>query len=565
MKELFTDERYGYYILEDQDDLSCFKVTTGEDGLEYFFHHFGTKYEDHFRTILRKNGFLPVVVNLATDEIIAYIRFDMLREGNRQVYQGREVVVSRPLYLLRTIEVAKRIRSRGLGKLLAGFSMPSLSADIVTRPDNDRARVFFKNKLGFVPTDTQVMGADFSDHLILYHPKVQKLMSQIVSSAPQKYLPSITRRVDEMSGSRECPGEDVGSEEERFQMMLKEAREEKAGLQRLERLGEMSFILGDWELALRYYEACLEIATERDNLRVTFDAMVAIGRIYKFLNRFQDATHIYSQLREKAAGVDDRKALAEAIMGEAWIMGMLGKDQKGLDLYDNALATIKGKGHTLTEATIFVDKATILMYMGNYDLAEVNYKRGLRIQRSAGDETEIPRTLCNLGSHHMSKNNIDEAERILKEALIASRSTSNTFVESTVKLNLSEVYCRQKKIREAKKYLGEARDFFSKVDEKMTAMGYVHVVEGIIFQNNGEFESAEESLNKAIEILKTHAIPFYLGIAYLELGRLYRKWQRRKDRKEAFTNAYSVFQTRNNEHYMDIVENLEPSVRQFFG
>lgn len=264
----------------------------------------------------------------------------------------------------------------------------------------------------------------------------------------------------------------------------------------LDLLGSWQQLLGNNELAFKYFSQALLINQKIKNKHGEANSLKNIGGIFEYqsnygkaLDRYSEALDIYDQLgdiRDKATilnstgriclyiGDNERayncfiKALPifEKFKDKqmvAAVLNNIGLNNQNLDdyvsaisYYNKALAIFNEIGDKQCQASTLSNIGTAQQLLGSYGLAMDYNKQVLSIRREIRDRKGEATTLQNMGFIQQYLEDSNTAINYYEQALSIFQDINDIRGQATVNSNIGEFYYNQGRLRESIKYIRKA-------------------------------------------------------------------------------------------------------------
>lgn len=197
------------------------------------------------------------------------------------------------------------------------------------------------------------------------------------------------------------------------------ARDAAAERATLVRLAQVHRSLNEHDLAERRYRRALEIGAG-DPAPV----FRGLGGLKQDLGDYRAAADCFS----RAAATGDRLERALARAGEGAALAEDGQHDRALALLEEAAAEFEALGEEAPLATTVGDIGIVRLDRGEFDSARGLLERSLELARKAGGPWTQARALMRLGRWHAEAGDPDEAERLFRECITASRIVEMPFL-----------------------------------------------------------------------------------------------------------------------------------------
>lgn len=143
MRELRKDKNYTYLKLEEPNEVDNFEIRgieEEEDGFDFFKGLGIVGYSSTFKAWLRKFPRPIFLVAVRKKRIVSWMYVEEWEEAAKDGF---------PVYVLRAVETAPRLRGRRIGFRLFLLMLNNTAGYIITKPLTSEAKCFFE-RLGFM-------------------------------------------------------------------------------------------------------------------------------------------------------------------------------------------------------------------------------------------------------------------------------------------------------------------------------------------------------------------------------------------------------------------------------
>ncbi|UXP33582.1 DUF2225 domain-containing protein [Reichenbachiella agarivorans] len=302
----------------------------------------------------------------------------------------------------------------------------------------------------------------------------------------------------------------------------------------LNNIGNIHYLTGQHELALKEYEKALSIANHEFHEDVLFSAptSLGIGNVYFGKNQYEEAfKHFQTALETNLAILgENHPYVANSYLSLGNLYRNKGSYNLATEYYEHALRINKkvfGENHP-DVATTYVGIADIYSNSGVYELALQYYRQALVIYKKFLHEKNPKYGSIYLGFADVYKNQGDyiQAEQYYQKALDLFSQTIGLEHQNSVQsfLGLGNTYMYQEKFPEALKYYNQVLDInFKLVGENHVNSSAANNNLGSIYYFFGDFDLAIRYFKKALDIdIAIHGSEHpNVANAYHNLARVY--------------------------------------------
>jgi tetratricopeptide (TPR) repeat protein len=192
------------------------------------------------------------------------------------------------------------------------------------------------------------------------------------------------------------------------------------------------------EECIRYYAHALELIDSKAKyVTQRMQALEALGDISSLVGRFNEAVHYFNTLTKMEVKPEVK---ARAHRKIANIYGKTGEYKEGLNECSNAL-DILGTLHIAEKGRVAVEKATIFMWMGQYNEAGASCNEAIRLfEKCMGAKDDFALAYHRLGTIYLDEGEFDLALEYLNKSLRIREETNNLEGVSASCNNIGEIY-----------------------------------------------------------------------------------------------------------------------------
>lgn len=208
---------------------------------------------------------------------------------------------------------------------------------------------------------------------------------------------------------------------ERFQRALSldiELGEQEGRMIDLTYLANVRWQMGQYAIALENYSELEKRAHESGSAGRKADASVGKGLIYDELGRYEKAMTFYRDAveiyREQGKG---SKGEAIALNNLGCVKSITGRHEEALEDYEQALAVFRKQGDLKGESMLTSNIGQIHALFGRHPLAVEHFEKALKIHKKMGDRRGQALDLMRLGRVYEKMGKDSLAERNLRDGL----------------------------------------------------------------------------------------------------------------------------------------------------
>ncbi|MBU0559945.1 MAG: tetratricopeptide repeat-containing sensor histidine kinase [Bacteroidetes bacterium] len=281
------------------------------------------------------------------------------------------------------------------------------------------------------------------------------------------------------------------------------AREIKDSLQiaySLNNIGDYYFKAALYSIALENILDALEIFDKLGNEKGTAYTLNDIGEIYLKQLDYEKALDYFTRSGLIRFSLNDGRGYAKSLINQASTLAKLGENGLALETYYKAIEYSRSSKYIKGESWGLAGIGDIHYERGMFSEALKNRLKSLEIDRRIENKYGEIMNYNQIGSIYLEKNNLIEAARYLKTAMLESRSTG--YIDQLM-INqdlLRKLSLKQKDYKNAYKYLESYESLRDSIFSLEDANKIADLQSAFIAERN---EREKEFLKKDVELQKT--------------------------------------------------------------
>ena len=289
-------------------------------------------------------------------------------------------------------------------------------------------------------------------------------------------------------------------------------------------LGNAYRSLGQYQLAIDYYQQSLAIQREIGDRTGEAASIGNLGYAYHSLGQYQLAIDYHQQSLAIFREIGDRNGEAASIGNLGYAYHSLGQYQLAIDYYQQSLAIFREIGARRGEADALNNLGIAYYSLGQYQLAIDYHQQSLAICREIGARKGEADALNNLGTAYYSLGQYQLAIDYHQQSLAISREIGARNGEANSLQNLARTYQQCGRVQEGFAAASQAQEILQELQLPLDVMPYPKWLKLLIkFAQHGKWQLA------LCFVLGLVAFPFALvGILALILGRVVRAKLKRR-------------------------------------
>ncbi len=284
----------------------------------------------------------------------------------------------------------------------------------------------------------------------------------------------------------------------------------------LEKLGDIEFMLGEYDTAKEYFERTREATA--DNEKVA-RMLRKTGDIHIIWGNYEEALKIFDEARKTSESGTVESGRLLVSKGNAHYI--TGKYDEAMSLFLEALGTFEESNAGQTDMGKVLRAIGNIHYLrGECDKAISYFEKSLEAAKNANDILGISAALNNIGVVHNDLGNMDKALEFYEKSLEMVRNTgAKTFTAKALN-NIGIVYNNKGKLDKALQYMQRGLDIEKKLGNSHGIAESMNNI-GVVYVDMGERDIALEYYMKSLEIRERIGEKRGIGFSHFNMGNSY--------------------------------------------
>jgi putative nucleotidyltransferase with HDIG domain len=297
---------------------------------------------------------------------------------------------------------------------------------------------------------------------------------------------------------------------------------------------------GNWDHALRAYEAAFSMVTIAGDARSAAELLRWIGTVHRERADLDAATELY----EASLAIAEANQLTDAIGSALNCLGIVEQYRGRLDaaesLYTKARQVADRNGDAQFIAMLDQNLGILCNIRGDVSGALRYYESALEVYRTLGNAEKMLRCLNNIGMAQVDLERWSEAERAFDRAFEIAERMRDTLMLGTLGLNRAELALKQRNFERARSFCDVAFEVFGRLNA-VAGQAESHKFYGVLYREIGQLHLADVHLDLAIELASSCEDRLLEGEAYAEQAIAFLAMARSRDALRSLNRAHRLF------------------------
>ncbi len=319
--------------------------------------------------------------------------------------------------------------------------------------------------------------------------------------------------------------------------------------------GDYAISIGEYEFAIETHKKIIDQSKTDINLKnLAANASYSIGEIYsreaKWIECFEYTKKAFNLFRQQ----NDTKGCAKCENLLGTVYGERGDLKEAANHFEESLRYLDEKKDAVLMGKIEINLGIINNIYSNYEQALFYYNRALINFQKLNDHHKLAQIRHNIGITYLKKKEYSNALKELDKSIAVSLNDSIYSVLGISYITKAFIYAQMEDIQLSKAFADKAMEICYKTNDKLS-VAEIYKVEGIISRVQKNYAAAENFLSTSLRINKDYKNFLNSAETSLELGILYKEWQKAEKANECFKDALKYFKKIKAVHE---IENIEP-------
>ncbi len=319
-------------------------------------------------------------------------------------------------------------------------------------------------------------------------------------------------------------------------------------------LGDYAISLGEYEFAIETHKKIIaESKAEPALANLAANACYSIGEIYSREARWTECFDYTKKAFIMFKNHNDLKGCArcENLLGT--IYGERGDLPEAANHFEESLRYLDEKRDAVLIGQIEINLGIINNIYSNYDQALFYYNRALVNFQRLNDHHKLAQIRHNLGITFLKKKEYASALKELDMSIAVSLNDSIFSVLGISYITKAFIYAQMEDVELSKAFAEKAMEICYKTNDKLS-VAEIYKVEGIIKRVQKKYSIAENYLLTSLRINREYKNELNYAETSLELGILYKEWNKFENARESFKQALKYFKKIRAVHEIENIE-----------
>jgi adenylate cyclase len=318
-------------------------------------------------------------------------------------------------------------------------------------------------------------------------------------------------------------------------------------------LGDISYVIGEWDFGFKYYDIVKRISKELGDEKSEAEAYKGSGLLYVNKNEWEKAKDDLDISLKIFQSIQDQHGLADTYYNLGSVFEKKGEFTLAIENYGNCMHFAEDVKDTPEIARAHMGVGRVYAQKGEFEKSIESIRRAVQIIEKTGDMDELAKVYANLGATY-NYLDLDEAVKYHNKVIGLTNKTGNIRLKGYALMNLSySLILKKEKLDDIPNYLDSALHIFQKLDEKM-AISATYTNFGIIYKIKKDWNESVDYFNKARAICNELKTPYNLGNVLYEYGLMYKEKGDCEQAKRRLNESLEIFKDMNNKKMIEKVE-----------
>lgn len=305
-------------------------------------------------------------------------------------------------------------------------------------------------------------------------------------------------------------------------------------------IGEELYNAGFSDAALKLLLYAVDVDKYKNLDYIYAKILLTIGSIYLSKELWDKSNKFIKQAERRYTKLKDNSGLVKCYNLLAINQTEIGNIQKGTQLFKKCLLLANETNDSLLQAKIEMNLGVLYLFQYNFRLSLSYSKKALLKFEKFNDFSNIVKLRFNIGNNYLEMNRFTMALNEYDESLHISVKFGYILNIGRVYHNKSLVYLKNNDIEMAIAYWQKALEIYEQTND-ITLKYLLIKLRGIIYAKQKKYKIAEKYLIKSKNLLLKYNHSLWIAGNEMELGYLYKDWNKKDYALDCFENALTIF------------------------
>ena len=312
-----------------------------------------------------------------------------------------------------------------------------------------------------------------------------------------------------------------------------------------EALGDIYFVIGDYDKSIESYKKALELTKEKKKMA---KLMAKIGKIYLRKGEHDESSKICTEALDLVKGEECREeALAINNIGNVhWLKG---EYDKAVEHYEKSLKIGEKIGDQQGIANSLHNIGLMHYWREDYDRALEYMAKAIEISEKIDDLYPLTYYLLSIGYVYEHRGEYDKALENYEKSLRISEKIGSLRAMTWYYSRIAEVNFRKRNLERAYDLCNRTFDLSDRIGAKESVATSKGIL-GMIFREQKKWKESIENFEENIKFLQEIGDKWHLGDSYYEFGLMWKIKGDDEKAKEYFGKSLDIFEKLKMEKHM---------------
>lgn len=256
-------------------------------------------------------------------------------------------------------------------------------------------------------------------------------------------------------------------------------------------IGRANYFKGNLPQAIEFHKRSLEIQEKLENFPEIVMTLNSLGESYQADAKYCEAWKYFQRAMDLSDEMGDSYGRALSFHSLGWFYLAVGELDKAMVAEEKSLKLTRNFKMRQLSHYNYILQGLILQEQKEYSKAEGCLFRALTALSKQGNRWELCRLLTRMGALHLLKGNMEEADRMVRDACRLSDDLGISRLNYGCLIEKGKMFYRKERFREALQVYRSAIDFIAGDSNKQLAAHIYYVMAEVLLQ----LHRSDEALN----------------------------------------------------------------------